>query len=171
MSKGEKQLQREGKRHSMRESRSFRGLKSPSGWCLQDSHPRKIRAYGVLGVSIRQVEWTAVIGAAAWTLMSREQSANKSYIKMVSHASVLCVWPLSSSGSFLLIYSAFVIVFWTLSGDLLRWSSDFSFVSLFKWWNTLIFFSDKLNFAFIGWTLLSFDVFIFMYIAELSLLV
>ena len=91
MSKGEKQLQREGKRHSMRESRSFRGLKSPSGWCLQNSHPRKIRAYGVLGVSTRQVEWTAVIGAAAWTLMSREQSANKSYIKMVSHASVLCV--------------------------------------------------------------------------------
>ena len=91
MSNGEKQLQREGKRHSMRESRSFTGLKSPSGWCLQDSHPRKIRAYRVLGVSTRQVEWTAVIGAGAWTLMSREQSANKSYIKMVSHASILCV--------------------------------------------------------------------------------
>ena len=91
MSNGEKQLQREGKRHSMRESRSFTGLKSPSGWCLQDSHPRKIRVYRVLGVSTRQVEWTAVIGAGAWTLMSREQSANKSYIKMVSHASILCV--------------------------------------------------------------------------------
>ena len=106
MSKGDKQLQREGERHSMRESRSFTWLKSPSGWHHQDSHPRTIRAYRVPGVSRRQVEWTAVIGAAAWTLMSREQSANKSCIKMVSRDSVLgvcvcvcvCVWQWAQGG-------------------------------------------------------------------------